>query len=147
VKCIVLVWLLVASVGATAGADFSAGPLTLAQANARLGALRLVLGLPATVNLYRQYHAELEFSANDDLSHRREIGERAYCPHQVYVQATFEPSPEEHTQDMVYVWIVNVRVNKSVGPKGMSTPEAINGASLTAGRKCLDGSAPIPLPH
>jgi hypothetical protein len=131
----------------TVAADFTNGSLTLPQASARLSAQRLVLSLPATISLYRQYHAELDFSANDDMSHRREIGEHFYCRDQVYVQATYEASHEEHMRDMLFSWIVNIRLNKVVGPKGISMPDGLKRADLTEGGKCIDGGAPIPLPR
>jgi hypothetical protein len=90
VRRIALVCLLIGSLRATTEADFVNGSLTLSQAKERLSALRLVLSLATTARLYRQYHAEFDLSANDDMSHRRGIGEQSYCPDQVYVQATYK---------------------------------------------------------
>ncbi len=142
----ILVCMLIGSFSATAAADFTNPSLTLAQAIARLTALRLVLSLPTTAALYRRYHAEFDFHANDDMSHRIGIGEKSYCPDQVYVQATYEPSPDENVHDIMYGWIVNVRSGKVVGPKSMLMPEGLAHADLTGGGKCIDGSLPRPLP-
>jgi hypothetical protein len=139
-----LVLLLIAS--APVSADYVNPPISRANAQTRIDAIQLVLGQSSVVDLYARFHAELTFTANDDASHRFSTNQHVYCPGQAYVFASFDSLPDEHLNDAMYRWVVNVLTHQIAGPTIVPVPPSkAQMAAPVPYENCIDGTRPIAL--
>jgi hypothetical protein len=142
-----LLALLAALLGASSTAAVSTEPpIDYQTALDESRAIALVIESPKAIALIRRLGGSIDWTANADISWRRSMQIRDYCPHQVYV---FAEQIVVTGAGQSWRWIANAKTRQMQGPVPI-TP-SINPATGNVtvsqaidSRTCIDRTRPTP---